>query len=82
MDKLCRVKDKDLFLSLRDKPAGVGAAMGARVAPIEIERLGVLVHEAISGRARLFHTSDHVFELASGVGVDAIEMLRLRPFAG
>jgi len=52
-------------------------AMGARIAPIEIERLGVLVHEAISGRARLFHTSDHVFELASGVGVDATEMLAI-----
>jgi hypothetical protein len=39
------------------------AALDLQVPPAEIERWSVIVDEAMAGRARLFHTHDHIFDL-------------------
>lgn len=38
-------------------------ALGHPATPQELERWGVLVDEAMAGRARLFHSHEHIFEL-------------------
>jgi hypothetical protein len=49
------------------------SALERPVPPAEIERWSVIVDEAMAGRARLFHTHDHVFELTQTA--DPIEAL-------
>jgi hypothetical protein len=51
--------------------------LGARMAPLDIERASVLVHEAMAGRARLFHGPEHIFDVAAGAGADAVETLAI-----
>lgn len=48
-------------------------ALGLGVPPLFIERWGVAVHQALSSRAREFHTHQHVLELVRDA--DAIETL-------
>ena len=49
------------------------SALHCPATPAEIERWSVIVDEAMAGRARLFHTHDHVFELTQTA--DPIEAL-------
>jgi hypothetical protein len=49
------------------------AGLGKRAAPATLERLALVVHRAMTGAARMFHTKDHVFDLARGA--DPIETL-------
>lgn len=48
-------------------------ALGLGVPPLFVERWGVAVHQALSSRAREFHTHQHVLELVRDA--DAIETL-------
>lgn len=47
--------------------------LGLDVPPLFVERWGVAVHQALSSRAREFHTHQHVLELVEGA--DALEAL-------
>ncbi|HEX8697224.1 MAG TPA: hypothetical protein VF815_00165, partial [Myxococcaceae bacterium] len=49
------------------------SALNCPASPADIERWSVIVDEAMAGRARLFHTHDHVFDLTQTP--DAIEVL-------
>jgi hypothetical protein len=49
------------------------SALNCPAMPAEIERWSVIVDEAMAGRARLFHTHEHVFDLTQTP--DPIEML-------
>lgn len=49
------------------------SALRCPATPAEIERWSVIVDEAMAGRARLFHTHDHIFELTQTA--DPIEAL-------
>jgi hypothetical protein len=51
-------------------------ALGVAAKPLDLERVSVLVHGAMSGRARLFHRSEHIFEVAAGTR-DPIETLAI-----
>ncbi|MDY7231698.1 hypothetical protein [Hyalangium rubrum] len=53
--------------------AGALRDLGHPAPPAEVERWSVIVDEAMAGRARLFHTHDHVFDLTQTT--DAIEAL-------
>lgn len=48
-------------------------ALGHPATPQELERWGVLVDEAMAGRARLFHSHEHIFELTRAA--DPVESL-------
>src|SRR6218665_3279856 len=48
-------------------------ALGLGVPPLFVEKWGVAVHQALSSRAREFHTHQHVLELVRDA--DAIETL-------
>ena len=48
-------------------------ALGLGVPPLFVERWAVAVHQALSSRAREFHTHQHVLELVNGA--DALETL-------
>jgi hypothetical protein len=47
--------------------------LGKRTTPAVLERWGLVVHRAMTGTARMFHTNSHVFNLARGA--DPIETL-------
>jgi hypothetical protein len=38
--------------------------LGSTHTPEELEAIGVLVHDAMAGRSRLFHSHEHIFELS------------------
>ncbi|MBL8918928.1 MAG: hypothetical protein JNJ54_08735 [Myxococcaceae bacterium] len=52
---------------------GAVQALGLGVPPLFVERWGVAVHQALSSRAREFHTHQHVLDLI--VDADAIETI-------
>ena len=39
-------------------------ALGSTHTPEQLEEIGVLVHDAMAGRSRLFHSHEHIFELS------------------
>ena len=53
--------------------------LGVKADPLHIERWSVLVHEAMAGRARLFHDSEHIFDVVAGTDGpgDALEVLSI-----
>lgn len=51
-------------ISLLDKAV---KGLGAELPLMELERLGIMVNEAMSVQARSFHTPEHIFDLADGV---------------